>query len=122
MEEFNPAILKMLGMTLLVPNVIAGVASAVPSAASALSPLNTLNQLVLAYYGMSNRQAMRRKFNIRGGERNRPDQDLSLSIVFFVLPVSAQHAPPRGGCPLPLAQPHAPRLTSHVFLGFLLPG
>lgn len=65
-EEFQPAMLKMLGMTLLVPNVLAAVASSVPSAAAAISPLNTLNQLALAYYGMTHRQAMRKKFNIRG--------------------------------------------------------
>lgn len=58
----------MLGFTLLVPNVLAAVASAVPSAAASIGPLNTLNQWALAYYGMSSRQALRKKFNIRGKE------------------------------------------------------
>jgi len=66
-EEFQPAMLKMLGLTLLVPNVLAAAAASAPAAAAAIGPLNTLNQLALSWYGMTHRQAMRRKFNIVGG-------------------------------------------------------
>lgn len=74
----------MLGFTLLVPNVLAAVASAVPSAAASIGPLNTLNQWALAYYGMSSRQALRKKFNIRGKE----------CIAFLI---GDTHAPARRG-------------------------
>ena len=49
--------LKVLGLTILVPNLLAAAASAAPTAAAAVGPLNTLNQLTLAYYGMMHRQA-----------------------------------------------------------------
>lgn len=65
-EKFSDSFLKVVGLSILVPNVLAAAAAAAPSAAPIISPLNTLNQWILAGYGMSNRQAMRRKFNIRG--------------------------------------------------------
>ena len=65
-EKFSDSFLKVVGLSILAPNVLAAAAAAAPSAAPIISPLNTLNQWILAGYGMSNRQAMRRKFNIRG--------------------------------------------------------
>jgi hypothetical protein len=53
-------------LTLVVPNVLAAAAAASPAAAAYISPLNTLNQCTLAYYGMTSRQALRQKYNIRG--------------------------------------------------------
>ena len=65
-EAFETAFFKACGLTVVVPNVIGAVAATAPAVGAALSPLNTLTSFALAWLGMSNRAAMRRRYNIRG--------------------------------------------------------
>jgi Cys-rich protein (TIGR01571 family) len=65
-EPFETAFFKACGLTVVVPNVIGAVAATAPAVGAALSPLNTLTSIALAWFGMSNRAAMRRRYNIRG--------------------------------------------------------
>lgn len=65
-EDFQTAFAKVLGLTLVIPNVLGAVSAAVPGAAPIVSPLNSFTEIAKAYYGMSNRAAMRRRFNIVG--------------------------------------------------------
>ena len=65
-EDFQTAFAKVLGLTLVIPTVPGAVAAAVPGAAPIVSPLNSFTEIAKAYYGMSNRAAMRRRFNIVG--------------------------------------------------------
>ena len=53
-------------MTVVVPNVIGAVAATAPAIGAALSPINTLMSFAMAWFGATNRSAMRRKYNIRG--------------------------------------------------------
>ena len=65
-EPFETAFFKACGLTVVVPNVIGAVAATAPAVGAALSPLNTLTSIALAWFGMSNRSYMRRRYNIRG--------------------------------------------------------
>ena len=65
-ETFETACFKVGMLTMVVPNVIGAVAATAPASGAALSPINTLASFALAWFGMSNRAAMRRRFNIRG--------------------------------------------------------
>jgi len=65
-EDFHPALFRVLGLTIVVPNLLGFAASAAPSLAPAVQPLSTANQLLFAWYGMTHRQKMRRRHNIKG--------------------------------------------------------
>ena len=65
-EDFHPALLRVCGLTVVVPNLLGFVASTAPSLGPAVQPLSTANQLLFAWYGMTHRQKMRRRHNIKG--------------------------------------------------------